>query len=125
MREEGPQLLAPSRKRPGPNKVSVFLLSKLPGFKGNEVLVFKGHGHFYGVATYLTIFHIGLLGHGTVQKKGNFFPAVRTLEKMFFHRNRGYFCTVQIYVPSSKSIPRKFSIKKGDTPSIPKPNKLK
>jgi hypothetical protein len=54
--------------------------------KPGQVLRFKFYGYFKGVATYLTIFHIGLFLYGSIQQHGYFFPAIGALKKVLEHR---------------------------------------
>jgi hypothetical protein len=47
--------------------------------------MFKTGPDFNGITTDFAIFHIGLVRNGAIQKKGYFFPTIRTLKEMLVH----------------------------------------
>ena len=69
---------------------SAFLLPQFPYLKKHKFLVVELGRGLDRVTAYLTIFHIGLLPHGTIQQKGYFLPTVRALEKMLIHTLKFY-----------------------------------
>jgi hypothetical protein len=61
------------------------LLPELLNFETQEGTLLTTNRKFHGIAANLAILHIGLRGYGCVYEYGNGFPAIGTLEKVFYH----------------------------------------